>query len=168
MISRWSFLIALLLPLIALAQEGPRIISPASNTTYGPGDSVDITFQYPNLGTGNYSVDIYAVNSLSNPIPVVNITLDHDVPDGNSTGSQLAFYLNYTYSGWKIPHNTLNSTFWIVVNEHYALSIAGNVPANSVEGPSLLLHNSLGVNLNPSLSFAALTITAVAMVAMLF
>ncbi|KAG2181845.1 hypothetical protein INT44_008661 [Umbelopsis vinacea] len=167
MISRWSLFIALMLPLIALAQEGPRIVSPASNQTFSPGSSVDITFQYQNLGTGNYSVDIYAINSLSNPVPVVNITTGHDVPDGNSTGSQLEFYMNYTYSGWKIPHNTLNSTFWIVVNEHYALSVVGDVPASSVKGPALLLHNSLGVSLNPSLSFAALTLTAVAMIAIL-
>ncbi|KAH8547524.1 hypothetical protein BGW37DRAFT_510348 [Umbelopsis sp. PMI_123] len=166
MISRWSLLIALLLPLIALAQEGPLIISPASNTTFGPGSSVDITFEYQNLGTGNYSVDIYAINSLTNPVPVVNITLGQTVPNGNSTGFQLEYYMNYTYSGWKIPHDTLNSTFWIVVNEYYALAVEGNVPASSVKGPALLLHNSLGVNLNPSLSFAALTITAVAMVAM--
>jgi hypothetical protein len=167
MISRWSLLLALLLPLIALAQLGPTITSPSTNTTVHPGESIDITFEYENLGTGNYSVDIVAINDLSNPVPIVNITTALQVPDGNSTGWNLNFTLDYTYSGWKVPHGVLNETFWIVVVEQYSLVTAGNSPSKAVGGPALLLRNSLGVNLNPSFTFVALTIAALSMVSLL-
>jgi hypothetical protein len=167
MISRWSLLLALLLPLIVLAQLGPTITSPSTNTTVHPGESIDITFEYENLGTGNYSVDIVAINDLSNPVPIVNITTDLQVPDGNSTGWNLNFTLDYTYSGWKVPHGLLNETFWIVVVEQYSLVTAGNSPSKAVGGPALLLRNSLGVNLNPSFTFVALTIAALSMVSLL-
>lgn len=167
MISRWACLLTLLFPLLALAQLGPPILSPASNSTVYPGESVDITFEYENLGTGNYTVDIIAINDLSNPVPVVNITTNHQVTNGNSTGFTLSDTLNYTYSGWKVPRGTLNQTFWIVVVEHYALVAVGNSPASQVKGPALLLHNSLAINLNPSFSFIALTIAALSMATVL-
>jgi hypothetical protein len=167
MFTRLSLFLTLLLPLLALAQLGPPIISPQQNQTVYPGDSVDITFQYENLGTGNYTVDIVAINDLTTNIPVVNITLNHEVPDGNSTGFTLATTLNYTYSGWKVPRGVLNETFWLRVIEHYSLEAMGNAPASSVGGMQLLLHNSPASNLIPNLFSIILALVAVSATAVL-
>lgn len=167
MFSRLPLVLTLLLPLLAVAQLGPPILSPQQNQTVHPGDSIDITFEYENLGTGNYSVDIIAINDLTTNIPVVNITLNHEVPDGNSTGFNLQNTLNYTYSGWKVPHDVLNQTFWLRVIEHYSLEAMGNAPASSVGGMQLLLHNSPASNLIPNLSSVMIALVAVSALAML-
>lgn len=84
------------------AQVGPDISNPPYNGTVTPGDHVEIDFQYQNVGTGNYTVDIAIWNDASATQLIQNITTNREVPSGNSTGVQLDFTYNSSYT-WNVP-----------------------------------------------------------------
>ncbi|KAL0075178.1 hypothetical protein J3Q64DRAFT_1763743 [Phycomyces blakesleeanus] len=111
----------LLLALIALvcrvaAQVGPTITFPHENGTIVAGETVEIKYDYPNMGTGNYSVDIALWADASATQNLLNITTNEVIPSGNSTGFTLAFNLTSTYK-WKVP-NGLNETVYLTVTEY--------------------------------------------------
>ncbi|CDS10161.1 hypothetical protein LRAMOSA02838 [Lichtheimia ramosa] len=86
----------------AFAQVGPHITVPEYNATVTPGDHITIEYTYQNMGTGNYSIDVALWQDASATQLLQNVTTDHKIPGGNSTG----FQLNFTYTGtydWNVP-----------------------------------------------------------------
>ncbi|KAI8079078.1 uncharacterized protein B0P05DRAFT_587299 [Gilbertella persicaria] len=96
-----------------LGQLGTQINYPVSNDTVQPGQKVDIAYGYQNMGNGTYKVDVDLWQDSALSILAQNIAQNVSVTGGNSTGTQLAFYLNSTY-GWTVPHG-LNSTVYLTV-----------------------------------------------------
>lgn len=78
------------------AQLGPIVLSPVQNQTVPSGGKIDIVYQYQNVGTGNYTVDIQLWQDAAVTIPISNITTNHNVKSGNSSGVQVSFVLNDT------------------------------------------------------------------------
>jgi hypothetical protein len=109
------FTILLAICQIVKAQLGPIIISPTQNQTVSAGGKLDIVYQYQNVGTGNYSVDIQLWQDAAVTVPISNITTNHQIQSGNSSGVQISFTLNDTYT-WNVQHG-LNETFWLTVIE---------------------------------------------------
>lgn len=97
------------------AQLGPEITSPEQNATVEAGKSIDIVYQYQNIGTGNYSIDIQLWQDAAVTIPISDVVMGQAITAGNSSGVKVSFTLNSTYS-WKVSHG-LNSTFWLTVTE---------------------------------------------------
>ncbi|KAI9005824.1 hypothetical protein CLU79DRAFT_780909 [Phycomyces nitens] len=111
----------LLIALLALvcrvaAQVGPTITFPPENGTITAGETLEIKYTYPNMGTGNYSVDIAIWEDPSATQNILNITTNEAIPSGNSTGFTLAFNLTSSYK-WKVPHG-LNETIYLTVTEY--------------------------------------------------
>ncbi len=105
--------IVLILCQFVKAQLGPVIISPVQNATVPVNDKVDIVYQYQNVGTGNYTIDIQLWRDAAVTDLISNVTTNHPIKPGNSTGFKLDFRLNDTYT-WSVPRG-LNSTFWLTV-----------------------------------------------------
>ncbi|KAI9483022.1 MAG: hypothetical protein EXX96DRAFT_556557 [Benjaminiella poitrasii] len=97
------------------AQLGPVIISPEQNATIPAGGKVEISYQYQNMGTGNYSVDIQLWQDAAVTTPISDIVRDHAIKSGTSSGVKISFVMNDTYS-WNVQHG-LNKTFWLTVTE---------------------------------------------------
>lgn len=97
------------------AQLGPVVLSPEQNATVPAGGKVDIVYRYQNIGTGNYSVNIQLWQDAAVTIPISDVAMNQTIKPGNSSGVQVSFLLNDTYT-WKVPHG-LNSTFWLTVTE---------------------------------------------------
>lgn len=95
------------------AQLGTQINSPAYNSTIKPGDKIDIQFGYQNMGSGIYTVDIDVWTDNTLRTLAKNVVENYSVPPGNSTGTQLAFYKNASYT-WSVPHG-FNETIWLTV-----------------------------------------------------
>ncbi|KAG2231084.1 hypothetical protein BDF21DRAFT_409107 [Thamnidium elegans] len=115
MLQRYFFISVILLTLLQLAkaQLGPKVLSPIQNATVDPGSKVDIVYEYQNLGTGDYSIDIQLWQDAAVTIPVSDVVINEPITAGNSSGIKVAFTLNSTYT-WKVPRG-LNSTFWLTV-----------------------------------------------------
>ncbi|KAJ8663338.1 hypothetical protein O0I10_000577 [Lichtheimia ornata] len=116
MSSRSSFvittaLLSLLLIGFVSAQVGPDIKTPEYNATVTPGDHITIEYEYSNVGTGNYTVDLALWQDASATQLIQNVTTDHAVDGGNSTGVQLNFTYTASYD-WTVPGGlTVKRTF---------------------------------------------------------
>lgn len=111
------FLFAFLVSVISLvtAQVGPQITSPEYNGTITPGETLSIQYNYQNMGNGNYTVDIAVWLDASATQLAANITTDHEIKSGNSTGVALNYTLSDSYD-WNVPHG-LNETVYLTVTE---------------------------------------------------
>ncbi|KAG2210679.1 hypothetical protein INT46_008062 [Mucor plumbeus] len=143
--------IVLLITLITIcqivkAQLGPAILSPEQNATVSTGGKVDIVYRYQNMGTGNYSVDIQLWQDAAVSIPISNITIDHEIKPGNSTGVQVNFLMNDTFT-WSVPHG-LNSTFWLTVTEK--AETAFYTKGLSLRSRPVMLHPSAAIMNSPA------------------
>ncbi|CEP10557.1 hypothetical protein [Parasitella parasitica] len=136
---------------LAKAQLGPSILSPEQNATVPVGGKVDIIYRYQNMGTGNYSVDIQLWQDAAVTIPISNITIDHKIKSGNSSGVQVDFLLNDTYT-WSVPHG-LNRTFWLTVTEK--AETAFYTKGISMRSRPVMLHPS-PATMNSPVSYAIL------------
>lgn len=138
------------------AQIGTEVNFPITNSTIEPGQKIDIAYGYQNMGNGSYVVDIdlWQDNSLS--LLAKNIDTDVSIPSGNSTGTQLSFFLNSTYS-WSVPHG-LNQTVYLTVTTKSKLSYS-NVDL-SMRSRAIVLHVNAGIMNLPmqKLGLAALSI----------
>ncbi|CAO0789414.1 unnamed protein product [Mucor circinelloides] len=123
------------------AQLGTQINFPITNSTIEPGQKIDIAYGYQNMGNGSYVVDIDLWQD--NTLTSLAKNIDHDVPvpAGNSTGTQLNFYLNSTYS-WSVPHG-LNKTVYLTVTTKPKLSYS-NVNL-SMRSRAIVLHVNAGI-----------------------
>jgi hypothetical protein len=120
------------------AQLGPEILSPSQNGTVDAGKDVDIVYQYQNMGTGNYTIDVSLWQDAGVTSLIQNITTGESIPSGNSTGVQLSFMLNSTYT-MKVPHG-LNETFWLTVTE---TAVTEGFPKGiSLRSRPVMLHTS--------------------------
>ncbi|KAI9278508.1 hypothetical protein BDA99DRAFT_492322 [Phascolomyces articulosus] len=103
-----SFIFAILLIVVsfchhaALAQVGPKVTSPEFNATVTPGDKITIAYEYQNVGTGNYTLEINLWKDMGRRNLLRNIVKDDPIEGGNSTGTQINFTLSATYD-WKVP-----------------------------------------------------------------
>lgn len=105
-----TLLFSLLIALVS-AQVGPDIKTPEYNSTVTPGDDITIEYEYSNVGTGNYTVDISLWQDASATQLIQNVTTDHAVDGGNSTGVQLNFTYTASYD-WTVPGGlTVKRTF---------------------------------------------------------
>lgn len=86
-----------------LAQVGPEITNPPYNATVQAGDTVTINYEYQNMGTGNYTVDIAIWLDASATDLIQNITTNEPIAGGNSTGFQVNFTNTASYD-WQVPH----------------------------------------------------------------
>ncbi|RCH89497.1 hypothetical protein CU098_007936 [Rhizopus stolonifer] len=147
-----------LLSLIALsyclvyAQLGPVVLSPAQNGTIPAGGKIDIVYQYQNIGTGNYSVDIQLWQDGAVSIPISDVAKNHEIKPGNSTGAKVNFYLNDTFT-WNVPHG-LNSTFWLTVTESAQTSFYKK--GVSLRSRPVMLHTSAGSVVSSPVSIVVL------------
>ncbi|KAL9545222.1 hypothetical protein MBANPS3_007250 [Mucor bainieri] len=134
--------IILLITLISIcqvvrAQLGPAILSPEQNATVPVGGKVDIVYRYQNMGTGNYSVDIQLWQDAAVTIPISNITIDHEIKGGNSSGVK---------------------TFWLTVTEKAETAFYTN--GISLRSRPVMLHPSSAIMNSPA-SYAILSILAI-------
>ncbi|KAI8641282.1 hypothetical protein BD408DRAFT_418481 [Parasitella parasitica] len=136
---------------LAQAQLGPSVLSPEQNTTVPAGGKLDIVYRYQNIGTGNYSVDIQLWQDAAVTIPISNITINHEIKPGNSSGVQVNFLLNDTYT-WSVPHG-LNKTFWLTVTEKAETSFY--TKGISLRSRPVMLHPSAAIMNSPA-SYAIL------------
>lgn len=138
------FTLLLLFVSACSAQLGTQINTPAWNSTIKPGDKIDIQFGYQNMGSGTYTVDIDVWTDNTLKTLAKNVVEDYSVPPGNSTGTQLKFYLNSTYT-WKVPHG-FNETVYLTVTTKPNLTY--NAANYSMRSRAVLLHvNSAFVNM---------------------
>jgi hypothetical protein len=128
------------------AQLGPEILSPAQNDTVPAGQNVDIVYRYQNMGTGNYTIDVALWGDAGVTTLIQNITTDHPVEGGNSTGVHLDFLMNDTYT-MKVPHG-LNSTFWLTVTENAVTT--GFPKGLRLRSRPVMLHTSGSQHLYPT------------------
>ncbi|KAI7854730.1 hypothetical protein BDC45DRAFT_507970 [Circinella umbellata] len=101
-----SFIFAILLIVVschhAWAQVGPTVKTPEFNSTVTPGDHITIEYEYQNVGTGNYSLEINLWQDSGRRYLLQNVCKDHPIEGGNSTGVQINFTLSATYD-WTVP-----------------------------------------------------------------
>ncbi|KAI8380962.1 uncharacterized protein BYT42DRAFT_564785 [Radiomyces spectabilis] len=135
---RFLFLVTLG-ALMATAQMGPEITNPKRNATINAGEKINIDFEYQNLGTGEYSVDISLWLDPSFETLLQNITTNHEIDSGNSTGVHLDMTQNATYE-WKVPHG-LNDTVYLTVTEYVQTTAFKNLRVHSAP---VMLHFSAG------------------------
>ncbi|KAL0144742.1 glycoside hydrolase superfamily [Mucor lusitanicus] len=141
---------------VVRAQLGPAILSPEQNATVPVGGKVDIVYRYQNMGTGNYSVDIQLWQDAAVTIPISNITIDHEIKGGNSSGVKVNFLMNDTFT-WSVPHG-LNRTFWLTVTEK--AETAFYTKGISLRSRPVMLHPSSAIMNSPA-SYAILSTLAI-------
>ncbi|PHZ14123.1 uncharacterized protein RHIMIDRAFT_278272 [Rhizopus microsporus ATCC 52813] len=132
-----TFLLLLFISLVH-AQLGGKVLSPAQNDTVQVGKNTEIVFQYNNEGPGDYTVDIQIWQDAAAEQLINNITINHPIKSGNSSGVHVDFVYNDTFS-WKVPHG-LNETFYLTVIEHVVKK-----PSNqtvSLRSRPVMLHTS--------------------------
>jgi hypothetical protein len=144
-----------------LAQLGTEINSPLSNSTIKPGDKIEIDFGYQNMGTGTYSIDVNVWTDNTLKTLSTSVANDYSIPAGNSTGTQLAFFLNSTYS-WTVPHG-LNETVYLTVTTN--VNLTTNANNYTMRSRAIVLHVNVGLVNIPkwgliALSFAVLYLTS--------
>jgi hypothetical protein len=98
------------------AQLGTTIYTPVSNDTVSPGQQVDTEFSYANIGTGNYSINVDLWQDAGATSLAQSIASNVTVQGGNSTGNQVAFTINSTYT-WTVPEG-LNETVYLTVTTY--------------------------------------------------
>ncbi|KAG1295249.1 hypothetical protein G6F66_004505 [Rhizopus arrhizus] len=125
------------------AQLGGQILSPKQNDTVQVGQNTEISFQYENVGTGDYTVDIQLWQDAAASVLIDNITIGHEIKSGNSSGSHVDFVYNDTYT-WKVPHG-LNETFYLTVIEHAKTPIYAQ--GITMRSRPVMLHTSSAVSL---------------------
>ncbi|GAA5794909.1 hypothetical protein EDC94DRAFT_591912 [Helicostylum pulchrum] len=140
MFQRYFFISVILLSLLQLvqAQLGPKVVTPMQNATVDPGSKVDIVYEYQNLGTGDYSVDIQLWQDAAVSIPISDVVINEPITAGNSSGIKVAFTLNSTYT-WKVPRG-LNSTFWLTVTGNARTALYKN--GVNLRSRPVMLHTS--------------------------
>ncbi|KAI9469123.1 MAG: hypothetical protein EXX96DRAFT_590519 [Benjaminiella poitrasii] len=132
------------------AQLGTEINSPVTNSTIEPGEKVKIEYSYQNMGSGDYTVDIDLWQDQTLTTRSLSIASDVSVKSGNSTGTQLEFFMNATYDNWKVPRG-LNKTVYLTVTTKPTLSFS-NVTM-SMRSRAIILHVNAGMKqFLPSLS----------------
>ncbi|KAI9299537.1 hypothetical protein BJ944DRAFT_274152 [Cunninghamella echinulata] len=131
---------------VCQAQLGPTIISPLSNDTVYPGQTTTIQFQYQNIGTGDYIIDIDLWQDPSGKELINNVVSNYKVPPGNSSGAYVAFKKNATFD-WHVQHG-LNFTFYLTVTERSQTRISQNLTLRSFP---LMLHTAGALHLLPNL-----------------
>lgn len=138
---------------VSLAQVGPKIISPEYNATIKAGDTVKIEYEYQNMGTGNYTADFQIYRDPSATDLDQNITTNHDIAPGNSTGTSLNYTLTDSYD-WTVPDG-LNETVYLVVYEHAKT----NFFSTDLRSRPIMLHVSAGWILKPANALALLLLS---------
>lgn len=157
---------ALLLAILALclllpttfAQLGPNIISPSDNSTFHPGDNVNITFVYANLGNGQYNMTIGLLTEPYNSTLAVPIATNLSVQSGNqSLSATEAFSFTSSYQ-WTVPGNQgLNGTYYLSVIQSISLSAAAlTAPVDSAPLTLHILLNAAGKTATTSVAMLAL------------
>ncbi|KAF7724275.1 hypothetical protein EC973_001176 [Apophysomyces ossiformis] len=123
------------------AQVGPNITSPVENATIVPGQDLKIEYEYQNLGTGNYMVDIALWLDPSATELLYTIVENYTVSPGNSEGVTLNFTNTASYT-WKVPHNliTPNNTEGIVYLNVRELTQTKFIPYISLRSFAIMLH----------------------------
>ncbi|ORX61410.1 hypothetical protein DM01DRAFT_1342406 [Hesseltinella vesiculosa] len=134
---------------LCLAQLGPDITSPANNATVDPGKKVTIDFQYQNLGTGTYTVDIALWQDARGESKIQDVVQGYSLPNADSSGVTVPFYYNGSYDWW-VPHG-MNFSFYLSVTEHAYTQAAGNI---TVTSQYLMLHPSSAWSMLPNTLFA--------------
>ncbi|KAI7907795.1 glycoside hydrolase superfamily [Cokeromyces recurvatus] len=129
------------------AQLGPTIIKPEQNATVPAGGQFDIVYEYQNMGTGNYSIDIQVWQDAAVSLPIFDIVKDHKIKSGNSSGIQISFRMNDSYT-WKVQRG-LNQTFWLTVTE--TAQTAFYSKGISLRSRPVLLHTSHATKISLSL-----------------
>ncbi|CAO3610480.1 unnamed protein product [Mucor hiemalis] len=147
---------------LVTAQLGPPILSPVQNATVPVGGNVDIVYQYQNMGTGNYSIDIQLWQDGAITELISNVTTNHEIKPGNSSGVKVMFTMNDTYT-WKVPHG-LNSTFWLTVTANSQTKFYPKGLA--VRSRPVMLHPSAASLSRPSSIALLLVMSFIAIVAM--
>ncbi|KAI8990196.1 hypothetical protein BDB01DRAFT_780389 [Pilobolus umbonatus] len=114
----FSVIILLVICLLSLcgrckAQIGPKIFVPEQNQTVEAGEKSEISYQYSNLGDGDYKIDIQLWKDSAVTVPIQDIVIDYPIQPGNSTGVQVPFTYNATYT-WKVPKG-LDEIFWMTL-----------------------------------------------------
>ncbi|KAL0075903.1 hypothetical protein J3Q64DRAFT_1773249 [Phycomyces blakesleeanus] len=142
------------------AQLGPTIIFPEHNATINATQTLKIRYEYQNMGTGNYSVDIALWLDSSATQLIQNITTNEKIVSGNSTGVRLNFTLDGTYD-WVVPRG-LNETIYLTVTEHADTKLL--LPF-TIQSSPVLLHFSAGISAFTAHSF---TLTLVCLSIFLF
>ncbi|RUS13273.1 hypothetical protein BC937DRAFT_95583 [Endogone sp. FLAS-F59071] len=158
---------ALLLAILALcllfpttfAQLGPKIVSPSDNSTFHPGDSVNITFVYANLGSGQYNMSIGLLTEPYNSTVAFAIATNLNVQSGNQTVSATeAFTFTSSYQ-WTVPGNQgLNGTYYLSVIQNISLSAAAITAP--VDSAPLTLHIFSAAGRTATTSVAMLVLVA--------
>lgn len=146
----------------AAAQLGPPVLSPEQNATVPVGGNVDIVYQYQNMGTGNYTVDIQLWQDGAVTELISNITTNHPIKPGNSSGVKIMFTMNDTYT-WKVPRG-LNSTFWLTVTATSQTKFNPN--GMRIRSRPVMLHPSAASLSKPSSIALLFTMAFIAILAM--
>ncbi|CEP17576.1 hypothetical protein [Parasitella parasitica] len=141
------------------AQIGTQVNFPITNSTIVPGQKIDIAYGYQNMGNGSYVVDLDLWQDNTLTLLAKNIDTNVPIPSGNSTGTQLDFFLNSTYS-WSVPHG-LNKTVYLTVTTKSKLSYSS--VDLSMRSRAIVLHVNAGIMNLPmqKLSLVALSMLIV-------
>ncbi|KAI9020031.1 hypothetical protein CLU79DRAFT_756817 [Phycomyces nitens] len=153
------FLISLLISNVS-AQLGPTIVYPEHNATINATQTLKIRYEYQNMGTGNYSVDIALWLDPKATQLIQNITTNEKIVPGNSTGIRLNFTLDGSYD-WVVPRG-LNETVYLTVTETADTRIL--LPFRIQSSP-VLLHFSAGLSALSAYSFT-LTVACLSVIAL--
>ncbi|CAO3644858.1 unnamed protein product [Cunninghamella echinulata] len=140
---RLTILVGLMVAL-AQAQLGPTITSPPSNATISPGQKVNIEYHYPNMGEGDYRINIDLWEDASAKQHITNLASNVQLPPINNTGTNLASNISASYEV-TFPKD-LNFTFYLTINQ----IAQTRMPFNASSAP-LMLHSAAMSNLPQSL-----------------
>lgn len=137
------------------AQLGTEITYPITNATVSPGQKVEILYNYQNMGNGSYTVDLDLWQDNAVSILARNIATNVSVESGTSVGTNIAFFLNSTYT-WTVPKG-LNETVYLTVTTKPQLESKLNL---SMRSRPIVLHISAAFMNMPiqKLSLLALSI----------
>ncbi|CAO3642973.1 unnamed protein product [Cunninghamella blakesleeana] len=147
MMLRLAVLVGLMITLVT-AQVGPVIISPASNATVTPGKKLNIEYQYPNMGAGDYKINIDLWQDASSTQLISNLASNVSIPPGNSTGVNLKTNLSSSYEV-TLPNN-LNFTFYLTITQ--LTQTTGGLGSFGVSSFPVMLHSAAMTHLPQSLS----------------
>ncbi|KAI9308906.1 hypothetical protein BJ944DRAFT_259401 [Cunninghamella echinulata] len=142
---RLAVLVGLMVAL-AQAQMGPTITSPPSNTTVAPGQKLNIEYQYPNMGEGDYKINIDLWEDASAKQHIANLASNVQLPPINNTGTKLSSNISASYEV-TLPKE-LNFTFYLTVNQVAQTKGMGALNASSFP---LMLHSAAMTHLPQSL-----------------
>ncbi|KAI9316027.1 hypothetical protein BX666DRAFT_1878619 [Dichotomocladium elegans] len=164
-------LLVSLLAVLVSAQLATNITNPPYNGTVKAGEKVTIKFEYGNVGTGNYTVDISLWNDALSTQLIRNITSDMAVEGGNSTGVQLNYTLPASYD-WTVDGDLKYTTtfsngssvestpeiIYLTVTTEARTAQMGTIHSRS---RAIMLHYSAAAAITPSVAFVLLAIFSV-------